>query len=95
MVFRKKQKPEEDSPETKRKIIEQIEIDLAAAKASKAELERIESDDPEVKSEESSSSEIWKVESVATQTEPVIYNTKTSQPYTVIQALVELLNRTE
>ena len=37
----------------------------------------------------------WEVREVATQSEPVIFNSKDQKPYTILQAIVEILNRTE
>jgi len=37
----------------------------------------------------------WVVKQVATQTEPVICNKQTNKPYSVLEILAEILNRTE
>lgn len=38
---------------------------------------------------------VWRVEKIAVQTEPVIYNSKEDRVYTLVEAVVEILNRTE
>ncbi len=38
---------------------------------------------------------IWKVQNVATETQPVIYDSKNKKAYDLHSALAELLNRTE
>jgi len=37
----------------------------------------------------------WEVKQIATSTEPVAYNNITNKTYTIIEILVEILNRTE
>lgn len=39
--------------------------------------------------------ELWSIQQVAVQTEPVIYNSRTKETYTLYQAVAELLKRTE
>lgn len=38
---------------------------------------------------------VWCVKEQVTQTEPVLYNSQNKKTYTILEALVELLNRTE
>jgi hypothetical protein len=92
MVFKKQKKEtkEESKVEelTEEEIKTKIEEDLKNLKALEAEKE-------EVEAKQEVDSKAWVVQDLVISTEPVVYNAREKKSYSLIEAVVELLNRTE
>jgi hypothetical protein len=76
--------------ETPKAVVEQIKKQVEAEPIE--EEQEIEEESSEGKVVEEN---VWSLQTIPTQTTDVIYNSKTDRAYTLAEAVIEILNRTE
>ncbi len=97
MLSRRKKEEIKAPAEMIEKVVkEEVEVKAPIVKEEKEVEETTEETVEETTEEEQEEEEKdWHIRSITTETQPVIYNSKTDQQLNIMEALAEILNRTQ